>query len=58
MSAPFPTYYTNVTLLGYNGIINWTGNFDKGGIVIDLNNLDWSKYTNNLALAFKMTNLK
>ena len=58
MSAPFPTYNTNVTLLGYNGIINWTGNFDKGGIVIDLNNLDWSKYTNNLALAFKITNLK
>ena len=58
MSAPFPTYYTNVTLLGYNGNINWIGDFDKGGIVIDLNNLDWSKYTNDLALAFKLTNLK
>jgi hypothetical protein len=57
LSAPFPTYYTNVTLLGYNGLINWIGNFDKGGIEIDLSNLDWSKYSNELAIAFKITNL-
>jgi hypothetical protein len=57
MSAPFPTYYTNITMLGYDGLINWVGNFDQGGVVINLENIDWSKYANKWALAFKLTNL-
>ena len=57
MSAPMPTYYTNITLLGYDGVINWIGNFDKGGVVIDVSTINWAKYTNKLAMAFRLTNL-
>jgi hypothetical protein len=56
ISAPKPNKSTKVTLLGYDGIVNWSSPAD-GGIMIDLSNIDQSKLASQWAWAFKLVNL-
>ena len=56
ISAPKPNKSTKVTLLGYDGQINWSSPAE-GGIEIDLSNVDQSKLASQWAWSFKLVNL-
>lgn len=57
LGAPIPSQSTQVTMLGYEGTVNWITGPGGQGMNITLQNIPWNKLPSPWAWMFKLTNI-
>lgn len=57
LGAPIPSQSTQVTMLGYEGTVNWIAGPGGQGMNITLQNIPWNKLPSPWAWMFKLTNI-
>ncbi|XP_063430610.1 alpha-L-fucosidase-like [Mytilus trossulus] len=57
LGAPIPSQSTQVTMLGYEGTVNWKAGPGGQGMNITLSNIPWNKLPSPWAWMFKLTNI-